>query len=125
MEALRQSTDPPESEQPRGKPVQKPDDTAEATARVHAVDGATRPIAREVGCGRIMLQHCISAGCDVRPGEPAWVPLGLWVAPARWRQCRPSAQDLVRERIPVSLRRLVRMVASFVWKFAAEAGATL
>src|SRR5271165_3292821 len=119
-------------EQPRGEPVQTPEDVG-AMLRLHGLGWGSRRIARELGCSRTTVQRYVSAGDwrgyrrRVRPqklaGEAAWLRERL----IRHRgNADVVRQDLERERgITVSLRTLERAVAPFRRELAAEARATL
>jgi len=127
-----EAVDLPRFGQPRGEPVQTPEDVA-AMLRLHGLGWGTRRIAAALGCSRTTVQHYVSAG-EWRgyrrrgrqrklSGETAWL---------RERLIRHGGnadvvrQDLARERgITVSLRTLERAVAPFRRELAAEARATL
>ena len=132
MEVSREAADSSRLGQPRGEPVQTPEDVA-AMLRLHDLGWGTRRIARELGCSRTTVQHYVLVGewrgyrRGGRPrklaGEAAWL---------RDRLIRHGGnadvvrQDLARERgITVSLRTLERAVAPFRRELAAQARATL
>jgi len=132
MELAQETADSPWLEQPRGEPVQTPEDVA-AMLRLHGLGWGTRRIAAALGCSRTTVRHYVLAGewhgyrrRDRRrklAGEAAWLR-------ERLLRHRGNAdvvrQDLERDRgIKVSLRTLERAVAPFRRELAAEARATL
>jgi transposase len=132
MEVSGRSLDSPWLEQPRGVPMQTPEDVA-AMLRLHGLGWGTRRIARELGCSRTTVQHYVAAGCWQRyqrrggrrklAGEAAWLRERL---NRHGGNADVVRQDLERERgITVSLRTLEREVAPFRRELAAQARATL
>jgi transposase len=132
MEVSRGSADLPWLEQPRGVPMQTPEDVA-AMLRLHDLGWGTRRIARELGCSRSTVQHYVAAGGwqsyrrrgrrRKLAGEAAWLRERLNRHQGNADVVR---QDLARERgITVSLRTLEREVAPFRRELAAQARATL
>ncbi len=132
MELAQEAATLPRLGQPRGEPMQTPEDVA-AMLRLRDLGWGTRRIARALGCSRTTVQRYVSAGewhgcrCRARPrklaGETAWLRERL----IRHRgNADVVRQDLERERgIQVSLRTLEREVAPFRRELAAQAQATL